>query len=94
MSPGPADVESSGIRLQLLIYIRWIAIVGQAVALAIVGRYVDVDFAVAPAFALVGASALLNILLLLIIVVTHACPIPVQPSACYLMVCNWPDFCT
>jgi two-component system, sensor histidine kinase RegB len=60
-----SDTEFGGIRLQIFLYIRWIAIVGQTMALCFVEFYLKFEFSIFPALALVATSALLNILLFL-----------------------------
>ena len=53
---------SRGVRLQSLVYIRWLAVLGQAFALLLVHVFLEYHLPILPASLLVGASALLNIL--------------------------------
>ncbi len=53
---------SSGVRLQTLIYIRWLAVLGQAFTLLFVHSFLGFDLPIIPASILILASALLNIL--------------------------------
>jgi len=53
---------SRGVRLQSLVYIRWLAVLGQAFALLLVHVFLGYHLPILAASLLVGASALLNIL--------------------------------
>ncbi len=53
---------SGGVRLQSLVYIRWLAVFGQAFALVLVHKVLGFELPIFPAFLLVSASALVNIL--------------------------------
>jgi two-component system sensor histidine kinase RegB len=59
----PSRLEYSGRRLQLstLIRLRWLAVVGQAAAVAIVGLWFEFPLPMALCFGLIGLSAWLNI---------------------------------
>lgn len=54
---------SRGVRLQSLVYIRWLAVLGQAFAIILVHIYLGYKIPILPAVLLVSASALLNILI-------------------------------
>ncbi|MBL4908162.1 MAG: ActS/PrrB/RegB family redox-sensitive histidine kinase [Sneathiella sp.] len=56
---------SSGVRLQSLVYIRWLAVLGQAFALILVQWIMGYDLPIIPAGLLVAASALVNVLVTL-----------------------------
>ncbi len=56
---------SSGVRLQSLVYIRWLAVLGQAFALMLVHWFLGYELPIVPASILVCASALVNILVTL-----------------------------
>lgn len=56
-------VASEGVRLQSLVYIRWLAILGQAFALILVHWVLGYDLPIIPASLLVAASATVNILI-------------------------------
>jgi len=64
--PDTADQElleaAGGVRLQSLVYIRWLAILGQAFSLVFVHVVLDYKIPIIPAAILVSASALLNIM--------------------------------
>lgn len=53
---------SQGVRLQSLVYIRWLAVLGQAFAIILVHALMGYEIQIIPATVLVLASALLNIL--------------------------------
>lgn len=53
---------SSGMRLQTLVHIRWLAVLGQALTVFIVHVAFDYEMPVVPVAALVSASGILNIL--------------------------------
>ncbi|USG61369.1 ActS/PrrB/RegB family redox-sensitive histidine kinase [Sneathiella marina] len=53
---------SNGMRLQTLVYIRWLAVLGQALTVFIVHFGFSYEMPVVPVAALVSASAILNIL--------------------------------
>jgi two-component system sensor histidine kinase RegB len=63
---GRSDINilnaSRGVRLQSLVYIRWLAVLGQAFAIILVHFFLDYKIPLVPAVLLVSASALLNIL--------------------------------
>ncbi|WP_169566632.1 ActS/PrrB/RegB family redox-sensitive histidine kinase [Sneathiella limimaris] len=53
---------SGGVRLQSLVYIRWLAILGQAFAIFLVHVGLGYELPIVPASLLVSASAILNVL--------------------------------
>jgi two-component system, sensor histidine kinase RegB len=67
MGPGPAAAAAAAkratIRLGTLNNLRWLAVVGQGMALLTVRLLLDFDFPVGEASAAVGASAVLNVVL-------------------------------
>jgi two-component system, sensor histidine kinase RegB len=56
---------SSGVRLQSLVYIRWLAILGQTFAVFLVHVILGYELAIIPAILLISASALVNVLVTL-----------------------------
>jgi two-component system sensor histidine kinase RegB len=58
------DPESGRISLRTLVPIRWVAVAGQALALLLVHYGLGFHLRLIPALAVVGASALLNIVLI------------------------------
>lgn len=54
--------SSNGVRLQSLVYIRWLAVLGQAFAIVLVQWVLDYDLPIIPCIILVAASAVVNIL--------------------------------
>ena len=65
----PAPVPSiwtaqSRVRMRTLILLRWLAIIGQTVAVLFVGYGIHLSFPIAPAFAIIGVSVLLNLALI------------------------------
>ncbi|GLQ04916.1 ActS/PrrB/RegB family redox-sensitive histidine kinase [Sneathiella chinensis] len=56
---------SQGVRIQSLVFIRWLAVLGQAFAIFLVQWGMHYDIPLIPAFLLVGASAVVNILVTL-----------------------------
>lgn len=61
----PIIGSSSGMRLQTLVYIRWLAVLGQALTVFTVHFGFNYEMPVVPVAALVTASAILNILVTL-----------------------------
>ena len=59
--PVPALARGGRVRLRTLITVRWIAIAGQVAALGIVRYGLGFPLPIAPAVAVVGASAALNL---------------------------------
>jgi two-component system sensor histidine kinase RegB len=59
--PVPAQARGGRVRLRTLITVRWIAIAGQVAALGIVRYGLGFPLPIAPAVAVVGASAALNL---------------------------------
>ena len=59
--PAARDTTSDWVRLRTLILIRWIAIFGQVAAIAVADRVYDVDIALGPAFMVVGAAVIANL---------------------------------
>ncbi|WP_169543724.1 ActS/PrrB/RegB family redox-sensitive histidine kinase [Sneathiella aquimaris] len=55
--------RSSGVRLQSLVYIRWLAVLGQTFAIILVHWGMGYSLPLVPVFLLVAASALVNILI-------------------------------
>ena len=53
---------SNGVRLQSLVYIRWLAVLGQAFALVLVHWGMGYNLPIIPCAILVGASAVVNVL--------------------------------
>lgn len=67
LDPYPAVDDPSGrVRLQTLVLLRWIAIVGQLLAILFVHFGLDFRLPLLPALAVVGVSALLNIVLFIV----------------------------
>ena len=65
-SPGTPDLaQSQRLRLNTLVRLRWLAIVGQSVTVLIVAYVIGFPFPVVPCFALIGCSAALNVSLAL-----------------------------
>lgn len=56
---------SSGVRLQSLVYIRWLAVLGQAFTLVLVHGFMGLQFPIIAASMLVAASAVVNLLVTL-----------------------------
>ena len=56
---------AGSVRVRTLLYIRWLAIVGQAVALLVVHEFLDLKLPLADCLALLVASVLVNLYLLL-----------------------------
>jgi len=61
--PVLGDYGSRRLRLDTLVRLRWLAVAGQSAAVVIVGFVLSFPMPVAECFALIGLSALLNILL-------------------------------
>ena len=59
--PAARDTYSDWVRLRTLILIRWIAIFGQVAAIAVADRVYGVDIALGPAFMVVGAAVIANL---------------------------------
>ena len=59
--PAVRDATSDWVRLRTLTLIRWIAIFGQVGAIAVADRVYGVDIALGPAFAVVGAAVIANL---------------------------------
>ena len=51
----------SRLRRSTLVYLRWMAVVGQGVTLLVVGRFLGYDFPVLPTLLIVAASAAVNV---------------------------------
>lgn len=67
-SPSPAPIPTfwtgaSRVRMRTLILLRWLAVLGQTVAVLFVRFLLDVDFPLAPALALIAVSVALNLML-------------------------------
>ena len=60
----PSAVRSRGLRLQTLMRLRWLAIIGQSLALITVSGLLDFSLPVAQSFALVAAAVVLNLYLM------------------------------
>ncbi len=65
----PAPVPSiwtaqSRVRLRTLILLRWLAILGQTIAVLFVGYGIDLEFPIATAFVVIGVSVGLNLVLI------------------------------
>jgi two-component system sensor histidine kinase RegB len=58
----PISLASSGMRLKTLVYIRWLAVLGQALTVLIVFFIFGYELPLIPVGLLIGASAILNIL--------------------------------
>ena len=58
----PISLASSGMRLKTLVYIRWLAVLGQALTVLIVFFIFGYQLPLIPVGLLIGASAILNIL--------------------------------
>lgn len=63
--------DSRKIRLQTLVRLRWLAVAGQTVTILIVLEWLEFDLPAAACFAMIGLSAVLNILLTLRFPVSH-----------------------
>ncbi len=63
---GHADDPAGRVRLQTLVLLRWIAITGQLLAILFVHFGLDFRLPLLPALAVVGVSALLNIVLFIV----------------------------
>lgn len=59
--PAPRETHSEWVRLRTLTLIRWIAIFGQIAAIAVAHRVYAVDLALGPAFVVVGAAVIANL---------------------------------
>src|SRR5438128_2425460 len=60
--PGDNEGGTSGpVRLRTIVLIRWVAVAGQAMTLIVVHYGLGFGVLLAPAFAVVGASVLLNL---------------------------------
>ena len=59
------NLAASGMRLQTLVYIRWLAVLGQALTVIIVFAVFGYDLPLLPIALLIGASAILNLLVTL-----------------------------
>lgn len=57
------NLAASGMRLKTLVYIRWIAVFGQALTVLIVSLIFEFEFPLMPIGLLIGASAILNLLI-------------------------------
>ena len=55
----------SQLRRSTLVYLRWMAVVGQGIALLLIGAVLGYDLPVLPTLLVVGASALLNVIITL-----------------------------
>lgn len=53
--------DHSRLRLETLVRIRWVAVVGQTLAVLIVWLYLDFDFSAVTCFVLIASSAMLNL---------------------------------
>jgi len=56
-----AALAQPGVRVRTLVRLRWFAILGQLLTLAVIGIYLGYRLPLAPALAAIGASALLNL---------------------------------
>ncbi len=80
MAPNAPDLgQSQRLRLNTLVRLRWLAIVGQSVTVVVVAYGLAFPFPVAPCFALIACSAALNISLTLHYPATYRLP----PSAAF-----------
>lgn len=62
--PTPSSIAAlvqPGVRVRTLVRLRWIAILGQLLTLAVIGGYLGYRLPLPPALAAIGASALLNL---------------------------------
>jgi two-component system sensor histidine kinase RegB len=68
--------QSHRLRLNTLVRLRWLAIVGQSVTVLFVGYWLGFPLPVVPCFALIACSAVLNVSLALQYPATHRLPPP------------------
>ena len=73
--------QSQRLRLNTLVRLRWLAIVGQSVTVVIVAYGLGFPLPVVPCFALIACSAGLNIYLALQYPSTHRAAARLRPSA-------------
>src|SRR5260221_4265660 len=59
--PPEDEGEAAGVSLRRLISMRWVAVIGQGAAVLVVYFGLGFDLPVAPALAVVGASAIINV---------------------------------
>lgn len=77
MALNPPDLgQSQRLRLNTLVRLRWLALVGQSVTIVVVAYGLGFPLPVAPCFALVACSAGLNVYLTLQYPATHRLPPP------------------
>lgn len=63
MAPERSDFGDSRLRLQTIVRLRWVAVVGQTAALVVVGLVLGYPVPMTACFAVIGLSAALNIIL-------------------------------
>jgi two-component system sensor histidine kinase RegB len=73
--------QGQRLRLNTLVRLRWLAIVGQSIAVLVVGYGLNFPLPVGPCFVLIGASALLNLFLPFQYPPTHR----LSPSAAFVI---------
>ena len=73
--------QSQRLRLNTLVRLRWLAIVGQSVSVVVVAYGLGFPLPVAPCFALIACSAALNVYLALQYPATHRLP----PAAAFVI---------
>ena len=65
--PLPRERNPARLRRSTLVYLRWMAVFGQSLALILVGVVLDYSFPLGPTLLAIGASVLVNILVSLLL---------------------------
>jgi len=63
LAPAAAPPQEGRLRLRTLVLIRWIALLGQAISLAVVYFGLGFDIPFVPAMAVIAASGALNVVI-------------------------------